>query len=142
MAAALGEATAVVYGRNSNTVQIASLVSAIGAAVVGGSAEQVAIAAAAGGNAAENNYLNHDQWAQLKAGLDSCQKSGSDCKDVISAFRTLNKANDDYLAAVCQDSSSAACLSKVQEAVAAKDDQFTLGISNSVLGYDSQGRSN
>ena len=126
LGAVLGEATAVVYGRNANTVQIASLVSAIGAAVVGGSAEQVSIAAAAGGNAAENNYLNHvppsmlrlSEKEQYEAAVAACNNGSKAACDTRDTLAQKSAQRDRDLAQACSGSNPVACNDKVREATA------------------------
>ena len=89
-----------------------------------------------------NNYLKHQEWKDLKQALDDCKKSGSDCKAVEKAYRQLNIANDNYLAEVCKDPSSAACKTEISFAQQARGMQDQLGIDDKVLGFGSQGRSN
>jgi hypothetical protein len=115
------------------------LMGGVAAALVGG---DINLAANAGGNAAQNNFLNHTQWADLKKKLDACKSDGTDCTGVIAAYRRLNIENDNYLEAACKTPSSPACMNLVSQAVAAKDDQINLGIGDNVLGLGSQGRSN
>jgi len=72
LGAAIGELAAEGYGRKADTVEFASMISAIAAAVAGMDAAQISLASAAGGNAAANNYLSHDQVTAKNAALAAC----------------------------------------------------------------------
>jgi filamentous hemagglutinin len=75
LGAAIGEMAAETYGRQADTVQLAAMVSGIAAAIAGGDAAQINLASQAGGNAAANNYLNHDE-AALRERLNDKQRNG------------------------------------------------------------------
>ena len=147
--AVVGELSAEWYGSTfggnpgstpADAANFAKLTTAI--AGLAGGANAMTIAGITSSNAVVNNYLNHTQWKQLKEGLDACKLTKSDCTDVITAFRKLNNVNDDALALACKDPNSAGCTALVNEAAAAKNDQFLLGIDNKYLGSGSQDRSN
>ena len=65
--AAVGEMTAEAYGRRGDTVQFASMLGAIAAALGGADAQGIGVASQAGANAAANNYLSHSPYPSVRA---------------------------------------------------------------------------
>jgi filamentous hemagglutinin len=74
--AVIGEISAEAYGKKSDTVEFAAMVSGIGAALAGGDAAQISLASSAGANAAANNYLKHPDASRLLA-LQKKQNAGT-----------------------------------------------------------------
>lgn len=64
--AVIGELTAEAMGRRDDTVAVAALMAGLAAAVAGGDASQVNLAASAGSNAAANNYLSHSPYDSVR----------------------------------------------------------------------------
>lgn len=87
-------------GRRTNTVEIAAMVGGIAAAIAGGDVAQINIASQAGGNAAANNYLNHDQWGAFAKELAACGKDPACEAATRSKYAELSKRQDAALA-VC-----------------------------------------
>lgn len=87
-------------GRQDNTVQMAQLMAVLAVAVAGGDERQLNIAMSAGANAAANNYLNHDQWADFAKALKACDKDPLCEAESRAKYADLGKKQDAALA-VC-----------------------------------------
>ncbi|MDA7416442.1 DUF637 domain-containing protein [Xenophilus arseniciresistens] len=118
LGAAVGELAASAYGRQPDTVAFASMISGLAVAIAGGDAGQINLGAQAGANAAANNYLNHDQWAQLAERLRTCTP-GADCDRVVQEFRALSESQDAAMRQACQIPTSPALVtsSKLRKAM-------------------------
>ena len=92
LGAVVGEMSAELYGGNrtnstnldlpglqTDTVNFARMMAGIAAAITGGDAAAINLAASAGGNAAENNYLSHWQQAAYDKEMQACSNSAA-CK--------------------------------------------------------------
>ena len=106
LGAVVGELSAELYGGDrsndsidqpgfkTDTVNFARMMAGIAVAITGGDAEAINLAAAAGGNAAENNYLKHDEviakLAELAAAKDEKEKAA-----IIKKYDDISRANDD-----------------------------------------------
>ena len=112
---ALGELSAELYGARPDTVPFASMLSAIGAAVAG---QDVNVAAAAGGNAAANNFLKHTQAALMQQELDACRTKASGCTDdqVVAIFGKFRDASNQNIEAVqaCIKAGNVACVQSLE----------------------------
>jgi len=121
----VGELAAEFYnptgmGNKAQTEAFAKLMAGVAGAMVGGDgndAGAVNVAAATGGNAAANNYLNHTQWNQLVKKLQSCN-SEAECTQVRKEFSELSAKQDKELNAACQNINSSACRTLLSEAQA------------------------
>ncbi|KQW55919.1 hypothetical protein ASC92_17830 [Variovorax sp. Root411] len=100
LGAVVGELTAEMAGRQDNTVQMAQLMAVLAVAVAGGDERQLNIAMSAGANAAANNYLNHDQWADFAKALKACDKDPLCEAESRAKYADLGKKQDAALA-VC-----------------------------------------
>jgi hypothetical protein len=100
LGAVVGELTAETYGRHVDTVQLAELMAALAVAVAGGDARQIDLAISAGGNAAANNYLNHEQWGSFAKELTACGKDPVCEATARAKYAELSKKQDAALA-VC-----------------------------------------
>jgi filamentous hemagglutinin family protein len=102
--AVIGELTAEAMGRREDTVAVAALMAGLAAAVAGGDASQVNLAAGAGGNAAANNYLNHDE-AALRERLKDKQRQGQSLtateQQTLDNLEVLDIARDLALRDAC-----------------------------------------
>lgn len=86
LGAVVGEIAAELYApkdgtpltpqQKTDTINFSKLMAGVAAAITGEDANAVNLAASAGGNAAENNYLNHDQSKQLGQELSACKQRG------------------------------------------------------------------
>jgi hypothetical protein len=106
LGAVVGEMSAELYGGSrtnsanldlpglqTDTVNFARMMAGIAVAITGGDANAINLAAAAGGNAAENNYLNHTQVAQKQKELANC--TDSKCtNDVIKKYQAISDQNN------------------------------------------------
>ena len=103
------------YGARPDTGPFASMLSAIGAAVAG---QDVNVAAAAGGNAAANNFLNHTQAALMQQELDACRTKASGCTDdqVVAIFGKFRDASNQNIEAVqaCIKAGNVACVQSLE----------------------------
>ncbi len=103
----------------AETVAFANLVAGLGGALIarnGSDAASVNIAATAGANAAEHNYLSHVEATRL-ASLRARQQSGqcdAACERDMAALQSLDEQRNRQLAA-CEGSHSAACQSARQD---------------------------
>ncbi|WP_454909647.1 hemagglutinin repeat-containing protein [Variovorax gossypii] len=121
LGAAIGELAAEAYGRQTDTVQFAAMISGLAVAIAGGDASQINLGSQAGGNAAANNFLNHDQWDELATRFAACkQKPGgcstSDERALREEYQSKSAAQDKELAAVCADPGSSACRTMLETA--------------------------
>jgi Possible hemagglutinin (DUF637)/Papain fold toxin 1, glutamine deamidase len=81
--AVIGEISAETYGKKSDTVEFAAMLSGIGVAMAGGDAAQIQLGSGAGANAAANNYLNHAELATRAGQQKACAEgSAAACKVV------------------------------------------------------------
>ena len=102
--AVIGELTAEAMGRRGDTVAVAALMAGLAAAVAGGDAAQVNLAASAGSNAAANNYLSHDEAAQRER-LKDKQRQGQSLtameQQALDNLEVLDIARDLALRDAC-----------------------------------------
>jgi len=82
--AVIGELSAEAYGKKSDTVEFAAMVSGMGAALAGGDAAQISLASSAGANAAANNYLSRSPFKEVRARVTQenarlMQQCGTSC---------------------------------------------------------------
>ncbi|MFZ2334098.1 MAG: DUF637 domain-containing protein [Sideroxyarcus sp.] len=114
LGAVVGELSAEWYGGNrtnnsidqpgfkTDTVNFAKMMAGIAAAITGGDAEAINLAASTGGNAAENNYLNHNQMTALDKAWKNCAGDSACQNKLITEYRQISVNNDNALKA-CQD---------------------------------------
>jgi Possible hemagglutinin (DUF637)/DNase/tRNase domain of colicin-like bacteriocin/Pre-toxin domain with VENN motif len=127
--AVIGELTAQAVGgnrSNTDTINLARLLGGVAGALTGG---DVNLAAAAGGNAAENNYLNHTDAARL-ASLKDKQRVGkcdTRCDKEIKALQVKDSTSNRALAA-CEGVNSSACDSVRQAVRKAAADYIRQGL--------------
>lgn len=95
--AAVGELVAEAYGVKSNTTQFAAMISGLAAALTGADASQIALAGQAGANAAANNFLSHQNVAELAAKIAKCGGVDKCITDAIESMRAISQANDQAL---------------------------------------------
>jgi hypothetical protein len=124
-AASVGAAATGTPVLKADTVQFASMVAGIAAAVAG---RDINLASAAGGNAAANNFLNHTQAALLKKDLGACAAKPAGCSTqetdaIFNQYRKLSSQNIDQVQA-CKFTGNAQCVSDL-EANAAKPGEVT-----------------
>ena len=111
------------------------MMAGIAVAITGGDAEAINLAAAAaGGNAAENNYLSHAEIDDLKAKRFLCHGDAACEQKVIDEYIMLSKTNDSALQAECSaNPTGPACAGYIQAALNyAGDKQETEGIAESM----------
>jgi filamentous hemagglutinin len=125
LGAAVGEISAELYGAKSDTMQFASMVAGISAAVAG---QDINLASAAGGNAAANNFLNHTQAALMKKDLGACAAKPAGCSTqetdaIFNQYRKLSSQNIDQVQA-CKFTGNVQCVADI-EANAAKPGEVT-----------------
>jgi filamentous hemagglutinin len=120
LGAAIGEFAAEAYGRQADTVQFATMMSAIAVAIVGGDAAQINLGAQAGGNAAANNYLNHDQWEKYAKERNAC-KTDECAKDVDRTYAQISRAQDNLLATCDVRGDCQTLIREVNEGTATRD---------------------
>ena len=133
LGAVVGEISAELYGGDrsndsidqpgfkTDTVNFARMMAGIAVAITGGDAEAINLAAAAGGNAAENNWLNHADEEQLKK-LKQLQQAGQcdiDCEKSIAGLELLDKVNNRELLNACVNGTAAECKAQVDRYPAA-----------------------
>ncbi|MES2407736.1 MAG: hypothetical protein V4528_10505 [Pseudomonadota bacterium] len=89
----MGELSAQLYGAAdpAKTVAFASMISGIAAALTGQSAQGVAIASGAGANAAQNNYLTHQQAENKKTELSKA-KTPQERAAIEAKYQQLDNA--------------------------------------------------
>jgi hypothetical protein len=126
----VGELSAQLYGAAdpAKTVAFASMVSGIAAAVAGQDAQGVSIAASTGANAAQNNWLNHADKAQLdqlKQKRLAGQCDGA-CEQRIAGLELLDKLNNRALLNACVNGTQAECQTQVERDPAA----YKYGVDN------------
>ena len=125
----MGELSAQLYNSGNagappktDTVQFASMISGIAAALTGQSAQGVAIASGAGANAAQNNWLSHADAEQLKR-LKQKQQTGqcdTTCENSIAGLELLDKLNNRLLLNACVNGSKAECAAQIKRDPAAR----------------------
>ena len=106
LGAVVGEMSAELYGGNrtnasnldlpglqTDTVNFARMMAGIAVAITGGDAAAINLAASAGGNAAENNYLNHQEVNTLLAQLNAC-KTAVCRNDLIASAQALSNGRN------------------------------------------------
>jgi hypothetical protein len=93
LGAVVGELSAQLYGAAdpAKTVAFASMVSGIAAAVAGQGAQGVSIAASTGANAAQNNYLTHQQAENKKTELSKA-KTPQEVAAIEAKYHKLDAA--------------------------------------------------
>lgn len=105
LGAAIGELAAEAYGRRSDTVQFAAMVAGLAVAITGGDASQINLGSQAGGNAAANNFLNHDEAARREALKDKQRKgtplTASEATE-LENLEVLDIARDLMFKAACK----------------------------------------
>jgi len=107
LGAMVGEMSAELYGGNrtsatnlnlnglqTDTVNFAKMMSGIAVAITGGDANAINLAASAGGNAAENNYLNHTQVAQRMKELADCKARGCSADELAGIIKKYQPISD------------------------------------------------
>jgi hypothetical protein len=124
LGAVVGELSAQLYGAAdpAKTVAFASMVSGIAAAVAGQDAQGVSIAASTGANAAQNNWLNHADKAQLdqlKQKRLAGQCDGA-CEERIAGLELLDKLNNRLLLNACVNGSKVECAAQINRDPAAR----------------------
>ena len=102
LGAVVGEIAAEAYGKRSDTVQFAAMMSAIAVAITGGDAAQINLGSQAGANAAANNYLNHTEAAKLNAAASACAKGDTEQCRVAQRLIDTSIERDAKLTADCQ----------------------------------------
>lgn len=80
LGAAIGELAAEAYGRHSDTVQFAAMVSGLAVAITGGDAAQINLGSQSGANAAANNYLMHNPANTRQSELRGFAEQLARCK--------------------------------------------------------------
>jgi filamentous hemagglutinin len=120
LGAAIGEFAAEAYGRQVDTVQFASMMSAIAVAITGGDAAQINLGAQAGSNAAANNYLNHDQWEKYAKERHAC--TTDECvKEVDRNYAQISRTQDNLLATCDVRGDCQKLIREVNEGVTTRD---------------------
>ncbi|MBB4223937.1 two-partner secretion domain-containing protein [Variovorax guangxiensis] len=114
LGAVVGELTAEMAGRTDNTVEMAGLMATLAVAIAGGDERQLNIAMSAGSNAAANNYLNHDQWAEFAKELKSCGGEPICESEKRTKYADIGKKQDAALA-VCDKAGNCDALKKEVE---------------------------
>ena len=112
LGAVVGEISAELYGGNrsntsnidrtefkTDTVNFAKLMSGVAAAITG---KDVNLAAAAGGNAAENNYLSHKENEDRLEAARGCANGNTEACDKRDVLNALDKELDAKLNLACQ----------------------------------------
>ena len=92
--AAVGEMAAEAYGRQTDTTAFAAMVSAIAAAATGASAAEINLASRAGGNAAANKYLSHDEQAMRKKAQAGCYCGSTASCTELAKLKNLDAQRD------------------------------------------------
>jgi hypothetical protein len=90
----VGELVAEAYGVKSDTTQFAAMISGLAAALTGADASQIALAGQAGANAAANNFLSHQNVAELAAKIAKCRGDNQCISDAVDSMRAISQAND------------------------------------------------
>lgn len=122
--AVVGELTAAAFNPTGNpaladqTLQAATVMSAVVGALAGGSASAGYIAVAAGVNAAENNFLLHSQAIAMKEDFAACSKRAGGCsdqeiKDITQKYLKLSGDNIDAVSK-CVTAGDAACVRRIE----------------------------
>lgn len=110
LGAAIGELSAELYGTQIDTVQFASMMAGIAAAIAGGDAAAINLASQTGANAAANNYLKHAERKQLKAAQKACYETGdSTACGTASALQYKDEMSDKLLANATASCEGAEC---------------------------------
>jgi len=133
LGAAIGEIAAEAYGKKPDTVQLASMVSAIAVAVAGGDASQIALGGAAGGNAAANNYLNHIRPAMLRlsererydAAVAACGNGDQAACGTRDELAATSRQRDRDLAQACTGATPGYCNDLKSQAIAMGNTVYT-----------------
>jgi filamentous hemagglutinin len=99
LGAAIGELAAEAYGRQSDTVQFAAMVSGLAVAISGGDAAQINLGSQSGANAAANNYLMHNPANTRQSELRGFAEQLARCKathgcDVNSVYSYWNDVSN------------------------------------------------
>lgn len=101
---------------------LADALTALASTTVGAAAGGPAGSAAAA-NEVSNNYLTHQQIAQLQQDMSVCALTGT-CKEVADKYLALSKSNDAALQQTCtSDPAGSACQSGIREALNYAGDQ-------------------
>jgi hypothetical protein len=104
---------------NTDALALAKVMSAVSGVVVGGGGDNAAavnIAASTGSNAAENNFLKHDQAKAMQEEFAACKAKGPSCDDMAIAQK-YRKLSDDNISAVqkCVLAGDVTCVTKAKE---------------------------
>ena len=137
LGATVGELAAEGYGRQPDTVQFATMISSIAAAIAGGDANEIHLAGQAGANAAANNYLSHDQWANLAHELAACQQNActpAEERALQARYQQISSSQDQAMLAACE-SGSPHCVALLKEALKGAATQKELVLSGKLPDY-------
>ncbi|WP_256099222.1 filamentous hemagglutinin N-terminal domain-containing protein [Variovorax sp. SG517] len=126
--AVVGELTATAFNPTGDprlaeqTLQAATVMSSVVGALVGGSPSSIYIAAAAGANSAENNFLMHGQVLAMKGDFAECANkpggcSESDMRAITQKYLGLSSANIDAVQK-CIAAGDAACVKALESKAA------------------------
>jgi filamentous hemagglutinin len=108
-----------------DALNFAKVISATSGVLVGGGGENAAavnIAGTTGANAAENNFLNHTQAAQMKKEFEACNSKAGGCLDtevkaISQKYLALSNKNIDAVNN-CIAKGDAACVTKLESQAA------------------------
>jgi hypothetical protein len=84
------------------------MMAGIAAAITGGDASAINLAAAAGGNAAANNYLNHTENKARLAAADLCAEGDEEACKQRDTLVAMDKRRDEELKQACQGNPNSA----------------------------------
>jgi filamentous hemagglutinin family protein len=140
LGAVVGEITAELYAPNNgtpltakqqtDTINFSKMIAGVAAALTG---NDVNVAAGAAGNAAENNWLNHNRPSLLalsekerydQAAKDCGSGNAAQCS-VATNLRNLSNGRDRQLNLACAGAPSSTCAAAAKEAILAGNDVFT-----------------
>jgi len=144
LGAVVGEISAELYGGDrsnggidqpgfkTDTVNFARMMAGIAVAITGGDAEAINLAAGAGGNAAENNWLNHNRPTLLALSeKEKYDQANTDCSNgndaqcgVARELDNLSAERDRQLNLACSGGASSECTSAAREAIIAGNTVF------------------
>ncbi|BEP66769.1 hypothetical protein GmRootV35_12830 [Variovorax sp. V35] len=151
--AVVGELTAAAFNPTGNpalaeqTLQAATVMSAVVGALAGGSASAGYIAAAAGVNAAENNFLLHSQALAMKEDFAACAQKAGGCseQEIKNITQTYLKLSSDNIDAVgkCVAAGDAACVRRLEgQAATASEVDGAIPVGYGDISRVFQGRQN
>jgi Possible hemagglutinin (DUF637)/Pre-toxin domain with VENN motif len=143
LGAVVGEISAELYGDNggkpltaqqkTDTVNFARMMAGVAVAITGGDAAAINLAASTGGNAAENNWLNHNRPSLLALSeKERYDQAAKDCGNgnnaqcgVVTDLRNLSAERDRQLNQACGGAASSTCNAAAREAILAGNHVFT-----------------